>query len=163
VFNNGKTAIRGGLGQFFLRERTSPVFAALTQNPPFVRSIGGQRLLNGTAYLDLPASAGAGSPKFSFDPTAATPFSWQFNILVDQELWKDTVLEVGYVGNRARDQLTNYDINAVLPQFRAQAAFAVDGNAVNQFRPFRNYGSIYEFGRKGVRTTIRCRCISRHG
>ncbi len=46
VFNNGKTAIRGGFGQFFLRERTSPVFAALTQNPPFVRSIGGERTLD---------------------------------------------------------------------------------------------------------------------
>jgi hypothetical protein len=149
VFKNGKTAIRGGLGQFFLRERTSPVFAALTQNPPFVKSIGGQRTLDGTAFKDLPASAGAGSPKFSFDPRAATPYSWQFNVLLDQQLWKDTVIEVGYVGNRARRQLTNYDINAVLPQFRTQAAFAADANAVNQFRPFKNYGSIYEFGRRG--------------
>lgn len=150
VFKNGKTAIRGGFGQFFLRERTSPVFAALTQNPPFVKGIGGRRSLDApVVFADLPASAGAGSPRFSFDPEAATPYSWQFNVLVDQELWKDTVFEVGYVGNRARDQLTNYDINAVLPQNRVAAAFAVDANGVNQFRPFRNYGSIYEFGRRG--------------
>jgi len=150
VFNNGKTAIRGGFGQFFLRERTSPVFAALTQNPPFVRGVGGERTLDAPVqFFGLPASAGAGSPRFSFSPEAATPYSWQFNILVDQQLWKDAVLEVGYVGNRARDQLTNYDINAVLPQNRVAAAFAVDANAVNQFRPFRNYASIYEFGRRG--------------
>ena len=150
VFNNGKTAVRGGFGQFFLRERTSPVFAALTQNPPFVRSIGGERTLDAPVqFFGLPASAGAGSPRFSFDPQAATPYSWQFNVLVDQQLWKDAVLEVGYVGNRARDQLTNYDINAVLPQNRVAAAFAVDANAVNQFRPFKNYGTIYEFGRRG--------------
>jgi len=150
VFNNGKTAIRGGLGQFFLRERTSPVFAALTGNPPFVRSIAGRRTLDApVVFADLPASAGAGSPRFTFDPEATTPHSWQFNVMVDQELWKDTVLEVGYVGNRARDQLTNYDINAVLPQNRVAAAFAADANAVNALRPFRNYGSIYEFGRRG--------------
>ena len=109
MFKNGKTAIRGGFGQFFLRERTSPVFAALTQNPPFVRSVSGERTLDApVVFVGLPASAGAGSPRFSFDPEAATPYSWQFNILVDQELWKDTVLEVGYVGNRcarSADQL----------------------------------------------------------
>lgn len=150
IFKNGKTALRAGFGQFFLRERVSPVFAALTQNPPFVRNIGGQRTFDAPVqFTGLPASAGAGSPRFSFDPSATTPNSWQFNVLVDQELWKDTVLEVGYVGNRARDQLTNYDINAVLPQNRTAAAFAPDGNAVNQLRPFSNYGSIYEFARRG--------------
>jgi hypothetical protein len=149
IFGNGKTAIRAGLGQFFLRERTSPVFAAMTQNPPFVKSVGGQRTLDGSVFqLDNP-TASAGSPKFSFDPRAATPYSWQFNVLVDHQLWKDTVLEVGYVGNRARDQLTNYDINAVLPQNRLAAAFAPDAGSVNMLRPFKNYASIYEFGRRG--------------
>src|SRR6185369_994775 len=149
IFSNGKTALRAGLGQFFLRERTSPVFAAMTTNPPFVKSVAGQRTLDGSVFaLDNP-TASAGVPKFAFDPEATTPYSWQFNVLVDQELWKDTVLEVGYVGNRARNQLTHYDVNAVLPQFRTQAAFAADGGAVNQFRAFKNYGSIYEFTRQG--------------
>jgi len=149
IFGNGKTAIRGGFGQFFLRERTSPVFAALTTNPPFTKSVGGQRTLDGTVFaLDNP-TASAGQPKWSFDPKAATPYSWQFNVLVDQELWKDTVLEVGYIGNRARDQLTNYDINAVPAQSRLAAAFAPDAGTVNQLRPFKGIPSIYQFGRKG--------------
>jgi len=149
IFGNGKTALRGGFGQFFLRERTSPVFAALTTNPPFVKSVGGQRTLDGSVFaLDNP-NASAGIPKFSFDPRAATPYSWQFNVLVDQQLWKETVLEVGYIGNRARDQLTNYDINAVLPQNRVAAAFAPDAAGVNQLRPFKGLPSIYQFGRRG--------------
>ncbi|MEP6848376.1 MAG: carboxypeptidase regulatory-like domain-containing protein, partial [Acidobacteriota bacterium] len=158
IFGNQKTALRGGLGQFFLRERTSPVFAAMTTNPPFVKSVGGQRTLDGTDglggafgtgfFLDNP-TASAGVPKFSFDPRAATPYSWQFNVLVDQQLWKDTVLEVGYIGNRARDQLTNYDVNAVLPQNRLAAAFAPNAGAVNALRPFTNLASVYEFARKG--------------
>lgn len=150
VFGKGKTAIRAGFGQFFLRERVSPVVAALTGNPPFVRSIGGARTLDGPAmFRDLPASAGFGSPRFGWDPKATTPYSFQFNFTVDQELWDGAVLEVGYVGNRARNQLTHFDINAVLPQNRLAAAFAADANAVNALRPYRNYAAIYEFSRRG--------------
>lgn len=150
VFKNGKTALRAGLGQFFLRERASLYFAALTQNPPFVRSIGGTRTLDAPAqFFDLPASAGVGSPRFSFDPRATTPYSWQFNLTADQELWKGAVLELAYVGNRARNQLTHYDINAVPEARRLQAAFAADAAAVNALRPFSNYGTIYEFSRRG--------------
>ncbi|MDQ6787491.1 MAG: Plug and carboxypeptidase regulatory-like domain-containing protein [Acidobacteriota bacterium] len=150
VFGNGKMAIRGGFGKFFLRERVSPVVAALTSNPPFVKSIGGTRTLDGPpTFADLPASAGAGSPKFAWDPRASTPYSYQFNFTVDYELFKDTVLEVGYVGNRARNQLTHFDINAVLPQNRVAAAFAANGDAVSALRPYRNDGTIYEFSRRG--------------
>ena len=150
IFGTGKTALRGGFGKFYLRERVSPVVASLTTNPPFVRSIAAQRTLDGPVqYLDLPASAGAGSPATSFDPRAATPYSYQFNVTVDQEIIKGAVLEVAYVGNRARDQLTNFDINEIPTQSRVAAAFAADGNAVNALRPYSNYGSIYQFARRG--------------
>lgn len=148
VFSNGKTAVRAGFGQFFLRERIAPVFAGLTQNAPFAATIGGNRTLDGTQFTGLGAASN-GSPRFSFSPEAATPYSLQFNFSVGQQLWKDTVLELGYVGNRARRQLTHYDINQVLPQNQLAAAFAPDANAVNALRPFRNYGSIYQFERNG--------------
>lgn len=64
-------------------------------------------------------------------------------------MWKDTAVEVGYVGNRARRQLTHNDVNQVLETNRIQAAFAPDANAVNAFRPYSNYGSIYQFERNG--------------
>jgi hypothetical protein len=148
VFSNGRTAIRGGFGQFFLRERVGPVVGALTLNPPFVRGIGAQRTLDGTVYSSLPA-ASAGAPQFSFDPRPATPYSLQFHVSLGQELWKGTALEVGYVGNRARNQLTHYDINQVPVNRRVQAAFAADANAVNALRPFSNFGSIYQWARRG--------------
>jgi hypothetical protein len=130
----------------------------MTTNPPFVKSQGGQRTLDGTDGAGGPFGSGIfpdnptasfGVPKFSFTPGAATPYSWQFNVLVDQELWKDTVLEVGYIGNRARHQLTNYDVNLTPQQSRLAAAFAPTTGAVNALRPFSNYGQIYEFARKG--------------
>lgn len=149
VFSNGKTAVRGGFGQFYLRERTSPYFASLTQNAPFATLIAGERLLNGTQFAGLTAASN-GSPRFGLSPEAETPYSLQFNVSVGQQLWKDTVIEVGYVANRARKQLTHNDVNQVIETNRMQAAFATSGNAVNALRPFSNYGSIYQFERNGV-------------
>ena len=148
VFSNGKTAVRAGFGQFFLRERISPVFAALTQNAPFAATIGGNRTLDGTVFTGLGAASN-GAPRFAFSPEPDTPYSLQFNFSVGQQLYKDTVLEVGYVGNRARKQLTHSDINQVLPQNQVAAAFAPNANAVNALRPYSNYGSIYQFERNG--------------
>jgi hypothetical protein len=166
VFKNGKTAIRGGVGEFFLRERVSPVVAALTSNPPFVKSVTGTRRLdisNPATDFSLDSPPTVGAPAYSFDPRAATPYSWQFNVSIDQQVWKDAVVEVAYVGNRARDQLTNFNINPVLPENRLKAAFAtgvafLDGNGapqagreVNSYRVLKNpdWGSIYQFARKG--------------
>jgi hypothetical protein len=73
----------------------------------------------------------------------------QFNVSVGRQLWKDTVLEVGYVGNRSRKQLTHNDVNQVKETNRKAAAFAGDANAVNAFRPYSNYGAIYQFERNG--------------
>ena len=149
VFKNGKTAVRGGFGQFFLRERVSPVVASLTSNSPFIKSTGGERTLDGRDFLDVPVTASNGVPSRAFSPGAETPYSLQFNVSIGQELWKGGVLELGYVGNRARNQLTHFDLNEVLPQNRVNAAFAGNGNAVNAFRPYSNYGNIYEFTRDG--------------
>ena len=155
VFKNGKTAVRAGLGQFFLRERVSPVVAALTSNPPFIRRVTGSRQLDVGGVINIDGPPGV-APSYSFDPEAATPYSWQFNVTFDQELWKGAVLEVAYVGNRARNQLTHYNINPVSAENRLAAAFAPPGDQggtalVNSLRVLGNpiWGSVYQFGRRG--------------
>jgi hypothetical protein len=148
VFSNGKTALRAGFGQFFLRERVSPYVSSLTANSPFATTIAGERTLDGTRFAGLTAASN-GSPRFGLSPEAGTPYSLQFNVSVGQQLWKDTAIEVGYVGNRARKQLTHNDVNQVLDRNRVAAAFATAANAVNALRPYSNYGSIYQFERNG--------------
>jgi hypothetical protein len=148
VFSNGKTALRAGFGQFFLRERVSPYVSSLTANSPFATTIAGERTLDGTRFAGLTAASN-GSPRFGISPEAGTPYSLQFNVSLGQHLWKDTAVEVGYVGNRARKQLTHNDVNQVLEQNRRTAAFATAANAVNALRPYSNYGSIYQFERNG--------------
>jgi hypothetical protein len=154
VFKNGKTAVRGGFGEFFLRERVGPIVSAVTSNPPFVKSISGTRRLdisNPTTDFVLDGPASVGAPAYSLDPRARTPYSLQFNVAVDQEVWKGAVVEVAYVGNRARHQLTNFNINPVLAQNRLAAAFAPDANTVNSLRVLgnRSLGSVYQFARSG--------------
>lgn len=53
---------------------------------------------------------------------------------VQRELWKDTKLEVGYVGNRTRDWTSKYDVNGIAPANRL--LYAQTGN--NLLRPFSN-------------------------
>jgi hypothetical protein len=150
VFGNGKTALRAGVGQFFQRERVS-IALGMVANAPFALSIGGERTLdNNGASTFVVSGAPSGSPSRSQDPAALLPNTWQWNLTVDQELWKDTVLEVGYVGNRALHQLISFDVNQVLPQHRVAAAFCADGGCVNQFRPASNFGFITGFARAGT-------------
>jgi hypothetical protein len=155
VRSNGKTAIRAGFGQFFLRERINPIFGGLTLNSPFAKTIGGQRTLDVIAPGTTPifsglSAASAGSPKYGLSEGAQTPYALQFNFSFGQQLWKDTVLEVGYVGNRSRNQLTTADLNQVKDSNRVAAAFTTsDANAVNLLRPYSNYGSIYQYERSG--------------
>ena len=85
VFSNGKTAIRAGFGQFYLRERTSIYFASLTQNAPFATLIAGERMLDGSQFAGLTAASN-GSPRFGLSPEAGTPYSLQFNFSVGQQL-----------------------------------------------------------------------------
>jgi carboxypeptidase family protein len=111
----GKTSLRAGIGQFFLRERVSPGLN-LAGNPPFVTTITGVRT------LDSPAEpcAGcfghtAGAPTRGRELDGKTPNTWQWNVTLQHELWRDTTLEAGYVASRGVDLLRTRDINQVLP------------------------------------------------
>ena len=149
-WGNGKTAIRAGVGQFFQRERVS-IALGMVANAPFALSIGGERTLddNGANTFVISGPPG-GAPSRAHNPEALLPNAWQWNLTVDQELWKDAVLEVGYVGNRALHQLISFDANQVLPQNRLAAALCGgDGGCVNNLRPARNFGFIAGFERSG--------------
>ena len=58
VRGDGKTALRAGLGKFFLRERLSPGLN-IAGNPPFVSTVSGARVLDSTAEPCAGASARA--------------------------------------------------------------------------------------------------------
>ncbi|HLA11841.1 MAG TPA: TonB-dependent receptor [Pyrinomonadaceae bacterium] len=146
---DGKTAIRAGVGQFFQRERVS-IALGMVANAPFALNVGGTRTLddNGAGSFSIDGPPG-GAPSRSSNPEALLPNSWQWNVSVDRQLWREAVIQVGYVGNRALHQLISKDVNQVLPQHRVAAAFCPDGGCVNSFRPAPNFGFIAGFERSG--------------
>jgi hypothetical protein len=122
---DGKWAIRVGAGQYFNRDRLWPLQLA-GNNPPFnpaFSSTGGNgRFLDSTDQL--PAcdpncfGTGLGSPQTGQSFSDNVPNSWQWNVSVQHELFKDARLEVAYVGHKNLHWETVRDINGVAPENR---------------------------------------------
>jgi Carboxypeptidase regulatory-like domain len=127
---HGKWAIRTGVGQFFNRDRLWPLQLA-GSNPPFNASFVGAgangghnaRFLDNTNALPVCGtgacfSTGLGTPNTGQEFSNNVPNSWQWNLTVQHELFKDARLEVGYVGSKTLHWEAVTDINAVPPADR---------------------------------------------
>ena len=119
----GKWAIRAGAGQFFNRDR---LFALQIggNNPPF---LGNFTQTNGrfldsltqpTACAPTCFGTGLGGASVGGETTNQMPNSWQYNLTIQRELWRDTRLEVGYVANRNLHWEIRSDVNAIHPADR---------------------------------------------
>jgi hypothetical protein len=111
----GKWVVRGGVGQFFQRERVNALLG-LGNQAPFVASTGATD--DGGRYLDSAVApfagaftSGLGSPSFGVATDAHVPNSWQWNLTVERELAKGVKLETSYVGNRGVHQVSAYNAN----------------------------------------------------
>jgi hypothetical protein len=84
-------------------------------NPPFVTTIVGARTLDSTVS---PCEGCIGNsnplPSQGRELDQKTPNNWQWNLMVQREILRNTTLEVGYVGNYANDQLRAINANQVL-------------------------------------------------
>ena len=147
VKGNGKSAIRAGLGEFFLRERLAPGLN-VGNNPPFVKNTNGLRVLD--TNVDPCGCFGTtlGAPNSGREQLARTPHNWQWNLSYQKELFAHTTGEVGYVGNRGLDLLRTEDINEVAPgdinhngvDDRVDFLRAQGGAGVGDIRPFGAWG-----------------------
>ena len=161
----GKWAIRAGVGQFFNRDR---LFALQIggNNPPFLKNFTD----NNGRFLDtLPDpnnaatqptacqpncfGAGYGGASVGGDMSNKMPNSWQYNLTIQHELWKNARLEVGYVGNRNLHWEIRSDVNGVKPADRL-TYFQDNGNtgarqALRPFGPMRGDNSLTYFSRSG--------------
>ena len=147
VRGDGKTAVRGGIGQFFLRERLSPGLSIAT-NPPFVTVLSGIRKLDTTAVpCDGCFSTALGAPTRGREVDMKTPNNWQWNLTYQQEIWKGSSIEIGYVANygynllkgAVANQVLNGDINSNGVDDRLEYVTTTPANAaLRQFGVFGN-------------------------
>jgi len=121
---DGKMVFRGGVGQFYQRERLTN-YLQLATNSPFSVAAHGSRQLSGGPPDPATLTSGA-SPSWGIQPGDAMPNTWQWNFTFEKELYRDSKLELAYVGNRGGNVLRYKDANAVLPENRL--AFALANN-----------------------------------
>jgi len=138
----GKWVVRVGAGQFFNRDR---LFALQIggANPPF---IGNFTTTNGR-FIDSITQPGACAPNcfgtglgnaaIGGETSNQMPNSWQYNFTIQHELFKNAVLEVGYVGNHNVHWEIRSDINAVPEADRlTYVQDSGNGTARAALRPF---------------------------
>jgi hypothetical protein len=163
----GKWALRAGFGQFYNRDDITLTDGLGGANPPFVGSFK-QNNANGR-FLDntnqLPACAGfvdktsgnvigcygvgLGNATIGTEFTARQPYTVQYNVTVQHEIWKDTRIEVGYVASRTFNAQSKYDANAINPTDRL--AFAQSNGSLTSLEPFNviHSGNLAVYSYKG--------------
>jgi hypothetical protein len=115
INGDGKSALRAGLGQFYLRERLSPGLN-VGNNPPFITLISGIRKLDSrTEPCDGCFGSSLGAPASGREQTSKTPNNWQWNVSYQREIFPHTTWDIGYVGNKGNDLLRTADANPILP------------------------------------------------
>jgi len=132
VFGKGKTVVRSGFGVFYdgfsqdfftgqLAENTfnvGPAYNAIGPKPVFITGalnpVSGSVIQPGVLVYD-PASVTPGTATttdaFTVSPNLRTPYIYNYNLNVQQEIYKNTVLQVGYVGSAGRKLFRFRDIN----------------------------------------------------
>ncbi|HET9054115.1 MAG TPA: TonB-dependent receptor, partial [Cyclobacteriaceae bacterium] len=118
VFGDGRTSFRAGYGVYFGRIQSSTIYNAMinTGNP------GGQTLLslsgsNASAPIfpevlpdNTPATLGASAVQF-FSENFQAPKIHQYDVILEHQLMKNTVVSVSYIGSLGRNLPTFFDLN----------------------------------------------------
>ncbi|HET8782511.1 MAG TPA: carboxypeptidase regulatory-like domain-containing protein [Pyrinomonadaceae bacterium] len=117
IFGTGETAIRAGFGRYMSRSNVIEDLLRLTGNPPWTTTVSAGSGWNGagTTLANCPTcrsldtinpglinNVAGVNPNAGFaavDPNFRPPESYQWNLTVSHQLFKDTVLEASYIGN----------------------------------------------------------------
>jgi hypothetical protein len=149
VKGDGKTAIRAGFGEYYLRDATA-VLEGGANVAPFVVGVGFTRTLDvAPPFNSLTAS---GTPSRSLELDNKNPHTIQYNLTVERELAPNTKLELSYVGNKGYNLANFADVN--FPFARVNYALTGGNNdrqfgagawgaiQQQQFQTYSNYNSL---------------------
>ncbi|WP_162271363.1 TonB-dependent receptor [Luteitalea pratensis] len=133
VKGEGRTVVRGGFGMFWNSPFTG-TSGSKGQNPPFLLA---QTLTNPSPFVPtISLSSGripatpltGGTSRSSFDPNFRDGYAQQWNLGVQHQIGRNSVVDVGYIGSRGRQLVVLVDVN------QARATLGVANPNVN--RPF---------------------------
>src|SRR5215510_3652940 len=148
---SGKWSIRAGFGQFYNRDDIFVTDGTAGVSPPFVGSFtstnGSGRFLDNTNQLPActPNCFGTalGVAGIGQSTSNDAPYTLQYNLSIQHELWKNARFEVGYVGSQTHNWTLKTDANAIAPANRlafAQSNGNAAGNALKPFTALTNGG-----------------------
>ncbi len=115
VFGDHKTSLRGGFGVFHDPAQTYVFFSGYVGTPPF-NSLNQSNPSYPIPFQGSGVSAPLPSLTFGTDyQIHKTPYMMQYNLNLQREVFKGSVLTVGYVGSRGIDLLSFRDYNPPVP------------------------------------------------
>ncbi|HEV3201260.1 MAG TPA: carboxypeptidase-like regulatory domain-containing protein [Bryobacteraceae bacterium] len=138
-FRNGKTAVRAGFGTYF--SLIDDLAFLLNSIPPYNGSVSFQAVSLPSILPILPGvapppSCGPNVPQpcttyapQGIQPNAKTPTVEEWNLTVEQELSRNTVLRVAYVGSFGYHGLLSVDPNSIPVQICSNPAGCVSGGS----------------------------------
>ena len=146
VFGTGQTAVRLGFGRYMSRSNVIEDLLRLTGNPPWTTTVSAGSGWNGegttlancptcrsldTINPGLKTNVAGVNPNAGFnaiDPNFRPPESYQWNLTISHQLFKDTVLEASYIGNHGLHiWRRNVNRNDIAPNLACRGA-ACDGS-----------------------------------
>jgi hypothetical protein len=149
IFGTGETAVRLGFGRYMSRSNVIEDLLRLTGNPPWTTTVSAGSGWNGagTTLANCPTcrsldtinpglinNVAGVNPNAGFaavDPNFRPPESYQWNLTISHQLFKDTVFEASYIGNHGlhiwRRNVNRNDI----PDNQACRGSACDGSSAS--------------------------------
>ena len=146
-FGNGKTAIRSGFGIFYERIQGNAVYNMAT-NTPFSYNPSLNNVLFSNPAISATTGTLATAPVFPASLTTLAysdfkvPTTMEWNFQIQQELAKNTVLSVGYVGTSSYHMADYREINAVPLSDPNRSLIAGGQYSPNLDRPYLGYSNI---------------------
>lgn len=143
-FDSQSFVLRGGYGIFYNNLSLAVLVNNLSNQLPFILSTSyianSNTVPNLTFDNPFPTTgASAGNPNASgVQRDLKTPYNQQFNLTVEDEVWKKIAVRASYVGNLGTHLHTPYPLNDVIPQPIGGPGQPATVQAARPFQPFGN-------------------------